>query len=235
MATIAIITARGGSKRIPKKNIRPFCGKPILAYSIEAARQSGIFDEVMVSTDSEEIAAVARQYGASVPFLRSARTSDDFATTRDVLLEVLDNYRAQGKTFDYMVCLYPTAPFVTAEKLRAAMDAMQREKGKMLVPVVRFSFPPQRAYVIRDGALTFKWEEYRSSRSQDLEPFYHDAGQFYCYDVAAYLAEDGVIRDQVLPLVLPEEEVQDIDNLSDWKIAEIKYRMLTEKGETDEI
>lgn len=235
MATIAIITARGGSKRIPKKNIRPFCGKPILAYSIEAARQSGIFDEVMVSTDSEEIAAVARQYGASVPFLRSARTSDDFATTRDVLLEVLDNYRAQGKTFDYMVCLYPTAPFVTAEKLRAAMDAMQREKGKMLVPVVRFSFPPQRAYVIRDGALTFQWEEYRSSRSQDLEPFYHDAGQFYCYDVAAYLAEDGVIRDQVLPLVLPEEEVQDIDNLSDWKIAEIKYRMLTEKGETDEI
>lgn len=235
MATIAIITARGGSKRIPKKNIRPFCGKPILAYSIEAARQSGIFDEVMVSTDSEEIAAVARQYGASVPFLRSARTSDDFATTRDVLLEVLDNYRAQGKTFDYMVCLYPTAPFVKAEKLRAAMDAMQREKGKMLVPVVRFSFPPQRAYVIRDGALTFKWEEYRSSRSQDLEPFYHDAGQFYCYDVAAYLAEDGVIRDQVLPLVLPEEEVQDIDNLSDWKIAEIKYRMLTEKGETNEI
>lgn len=235
MATIAIITARGGSKRIPKKNIRPFCGKPILAYSIEAALQSGMFDEVMVSTDSEEIAAVARQYGASVPFLRSAATSDDFATTRDVLMEVLEKYRAQGRRFDYMVCLYPTAPFVTAEKLRQALALLQREKGKMLVPVVRFSFPPQRAYVIRDGALVYRWEAYRSSRSQDLEPFYHDAGQFYCYDVAAYLAENGNIQDDVLPLVLPEEQVQDIDTLSDWKMAELKYQVLTEKGDTNEI
>ena len=124
MSCIAIITARGGSKRIPRKNIRPFCGKPILAYSIEAALQSGLFEEVMVSTDDEEIAAIARQYGAAVPFLRSEATSNDFATTADVLTEVLDRYEALGPRFDTLACLYPTAPFVTAEKLRNALDTL---------------------------------------------------------------------------------------------------------------
>ena len=159
MSNIAIITARGGSKRIPKKNIKEFCGKPILAYSIEAALDAGIFDDVMVSTDSEEIADVARKYGASVPFMRSEKTSDDFATTNDVLIEVFDEYKKRGEEFDLAVCIYPTAPFVTAKKLKEACDKVEQEKADALTPVVRFSFPPQRASVIRDGVLVYQYPE----------------------------------------------------------------------------
>ena len=180
MSSIAIITARGGSKRIPKKNIRPFCGKPIIAYSIEAALECGRFDEVMVSTDSEEIAAIAREYGASVPFLRSGETAGDFATTADVIREVLQRYEEEGKHFDSFMCIYPTAPFITADVLGEAWGSFDgRETPDAVVPVVRFSFPPQRGFVVKDGLLAYKWPEYRSMRSQDLEPFYHDAGQFY--------------------------------------------------------
>lgn len=226
MSSIAIITARGGSKRIPKKNIKEFCGRPIIAYSIEAGLQSGVFDEVMVSTDSEEIADIARSYGASVPFMRSEKTSNDFATTRDVLMEVLNEYEKQGRYFDDMTCIYPTAPFVTADKLRAANKLFKDTKSSLLIPVVQFSYPPQRAYVINDGELLFKWEEYRYTRSQDLEPFYHEAGQFYCYDIKDYLAADGAIKDNIIPFVLPESEVQDIDTEEDWKMAELKFSMM---------
>ena len=230
MSNIAIITARGCSKRIPKKNIKEFCGRPIIAYSIEAALKSKCFDEVMVSTDSEEIAEIAKKYGAKVPFLRSAETSNDFATTRDVLLEVLSEYNKMGKCFDNMVCLYPTAPFITAEKLRRVLVSMKKKHASLVIPVVRFSYPPQRAYVLKDGFMKFKWEEYRNSRSQDLEPFFHDAGQFYCYNIKDYLACNGVITDKIVPIELPELEVQDIDNEQDWIIAEMKYKLM--KGET---
>ena len=179
---IAIITARGGSKRIPKKNIRNFCGKPMIAYSIEAALDSGLFDEVMVSTDSREIADIAVTCGAAVPFFRSAETSDDFASTSDVLLEVIRRYRELGQRFDYMCCIYPTAPFLTAEKLKEAMRLMELEQPVSVMPVVRFSYPPQRCFVQReDGTIAYKYEEYLRSRSQDLEPIYHDAAQFYLY------------------------------------------------------
>lgn len=223
MSRIAIITARGGSKRIPKKNIKEFCGKPIIAYSIEAALSSGLFDEVMVSTDSEEIAEVARKYGASVPFMRSAETASDFATTRDVLMEVLNEYEKRGQHFDTMVCIYPTAPFVTGEKLREACDTFEKAGADQLIPVVRFSFPPQRAFIIDDGFLRFKWEEYKNSRSQDLEPFYQDAGQFYIYDTKSYLEKENL---EIVPYILKESEVQDIDNIEDWKIAEIKFERM---------
>ncbi len=226
MKSIAVITARGGSKRIPKKNIREFCGKPIIAYTIEAALECGCFDEVMVSTDSEEIADVAKAYGASVPFMRSEKTSDDFATTRDVLLEVIEQYRSRGIEFDYLTCLYPTAPFLTADKLKAAVSYFEESGAYELIPVVRFSYPPQRAYIISENELVFKWPEYERSRSQDLEPFYHDAGQFYCYDVKQYLRCDGSIKEHLLPYVLMESEVQDIDNEDDWIIAEQKYLAL---------
>ena len=226
MSSIAIITARGGSKRIPKKNIKEFCGKPMLAYSIEAGIQSGVFDEVMVSTDSEEIAGIARAYGASVPFMRSAKTASDFASTRDVLMEVLHEYEKQGKVFDDMTCIYPTAPFVTAQKLRDAMALFKGTKSSLLIPVVKFSYPPQRAYVIKDGELHFKWEEFRYTRSQDLEPFYHEAGQFYCYNIADYLAADGAIKENIIPFILPESEVQDIDTEEDWKMAELKFSLM---------
>lgn len=224
--SIAIITARGGSKRIPRKNIKEFCGKPILAYSIDAALESGIFDEVMVSTDDEEIATIAREYGAQVPFLRSEKTSDDFATTKDVLFEVLERYEEQGQQFDYMCCIYPTAPFVTPRKLTDAMDLLIERKAELVMPVVQFSFPPQRCNIIdSEGFMQFKFPEYRTSRSQDLEKWYHDAGQFYAYDIQQYKANDGVCT-KTVAIEMSELEVQDIDNEIDWKMAELKYKMM---------
>ncbi len=228
MKNIAIITARGGSKRIPKKNIKEFCGKPIIAYSIEAALNSGMFDEVMVSTDSEEIAQVARKYGAAVPFLRSEATSNDFATTRDVLLEVIEEYKKLGKKFDFMTCIYPTAPFVTAEKLKDAVNKLCDSDADMVMPVVAYSFPPQRAMIIRNGSLQYQYPEYETARSQDLEPIYHDCGQFYVYRTDVFIGETQGTGKR-LPLSMPEEETQDIDNLSDWLIAEIKYQKFIEK------
>lgn len=225
---IAIITARGGSKRIPKKNIKEFCGKPIIAYSIRAALDSGIFDEVMVSTDSEEIAEIARAYGAKVPFMRSAKTSDDFATTADVLMEVLERYQEMGRTFDVMSCIYPTAPFVTPQKLQSAYDTLTKEQAVMAMPVVAFSYPPQRSYVLNGNMLEMKWRENYNKRSQDLEKMYHDAGQFYMYQVESYVRLKGQIDQSIVPVIVDEMEVQDIDNETDWKLAEQKYRLMTE-------
>ncbi len=225
---IAIITARGGSKRIPKKNIKEFCGKPIIAYSIRAALDSGIFDEVMVSTDSEEIAEIAREYGAKVPFMRSAKTSDDFATTADVLMEVLERYQEIGRTFDVMSCIYPTAPFVTPQKLQSAYDTLIKEHAVMAMPVVAFSYPPQRSYILQGNMLEMKWKENYNKRSQDLEKMYHDAGQFYMYQVDQYVRLKGQIDQSIVPVIVDEMEVQDIDNETDWKLAEQKFRLMTE-------
>lgn len=223
---IAIITARGGSKRIPKKNIKEFCGKPIIAYSIRAALDSGIFDEVMVSTDSEDIAEIARAYGAKVPFMRSAKTSDDFATTADVLMEVLERYQEMDRTFDVMSCIYPTAPFVTPQKLQSAYDTLTKEQAVMAMPVVAFSYPPQRSYVLNGNMLEMKWKENYNKRSQDLEKMYHDAGQFYMYQVEAFVRLKGQMTESIVPVIVDEMEVQDIDNESDWKLAELKYQMI---------
>lgn len=221
---IAVITARGGSRRIPKKNIKEFCGKPIIAYSIEAALASGVFDEVMVSTDSEEIAAVAREYGADVPFMRSRETSDDYATTNDVLVEVFNEYSKRGEHYDIAVCIYPTAPFVTADKLKNAVVLMERDGVEAVTPVVKFSFPPQRAFIIRDSLLEYQYPEYAKMRSQDLEPVYHDCGQFYAMKVKNVLQGIAV---KAVPVIVPETEVQDIDCEEDWVIAEMKYRAMT--------
>lgn len=226
MKSIAMITARGGSKRIPRKNIKPFLGKPIIEYSIEAALKSGCFDEVMVSTDDEEIADIARKAGAKVPFLRSAETSNDFATTSDVILEVLQQYEKQGQTFDYCCCIYPTAPFVTAKKLQDAMERLTGSDADGLVPVVNFSYPPQRAFVIEEEQLIFKYPEFMNSRSQDLPKHYHDVGQFYLLRTSSFLESHKLFGGKVLPLVVSELEVQDIDNETDWQLAEIKYKYL---------
>lgn len=227
MKNLAVITARGGSKRIPKKNIKPFCGKPIIAYSIEAALNSGLFDEVMVSTDDEEIAEIARQYGAKVPFMRSAKTSDDFATTRDVLVEVLTEYHNRGMDFDYMCCVYPTAPFVTPEKLQKTYELLLEKNADDASPLVRYSYPPQRAFYIRDYHKVALHPEMMPMRSQDLEPIFHDAGQFYFYKVASYLEPSESYYS--LPIEFPETEVQDIDNLEDWVLAEIKYDLMVKR------
>lgn len=230
MKSIAIITARGGSKRIPRKNIKEFCGKSILAYSIEAALQSGIFDTVMVSTDDEEIAEIAKQYGAEVPFFRSEKTANDYAATGDVLLEVLKEYEKRGEHFDFVCCIYPTAPFVTAKKLQKAAGLLADKAADTVMPVVRFGFPPQRSVVLKDGYLQFKWPEYALARSQDLEPFFHDAGQFYFMRTESFLAQKKLVMEKTVPLEMDEMEVQDIDNEVDWKLAEVKFRMMKENG-----
>lgn len=230
---IAIIPARGGSKRIPHKNIRSFCGKPILSYSIDAALSSNIFDEVMVSTDDEDIAHIARKYGANVPFMRRKETAGDYASTNDVLMEVLDEYEKRGETFDRMCCIYPTAPFVTAEKLACAIELLEEKNAQQVFPVVAYSFPPQRCNIIdAKGCIEYRFPQYRMTRSQDLEPWYHDAGQFYCYDVEKYIACDGICTENI-PLIVSELEVQDIDNESDWKLAEMKYQLMVECDSDD--
>lgn len=228
MSSLAIITARGGSKRIPRKNIRPFCGKPIICYSIEAALSSGIFTEVMVSTDDTEIAQIAANAGASVPFLRSAAAANDYASTDDVIREVLEAYQAMGKTFDTFCCIYPTAPFVTATKLKTAMEMLQNAESVM--PVVPFSYPVQRGLCLdSQGHIGYKWPEYAAARSQDLEKIYHDCGQFYACRTGAFFREGTTDTPNMVPLILPEMEVQDIDTLEDWEIAEVKYQKMTEK------
>lgn len=222
---LAVITARGGSKRIPRKNIKEFCGKPIIAYSIEAALQSGIFDEVMVSTDDIEIKEVAEKYGAKVPFMRSDETANDMAMTHEVVLEVLEKYKEQGIEFEYVCCIYPTAPFITAQKLRDSLKKLEEDKADTVLPIVAFSFPPQRCFVLREGKVAFKWPENRLVRSQDLEKYYHDSGQYYFMNVNRFLETHNLIMEHTMPIIVDEMEVQDIDNFEDWELAELKYQM----------
>ncbi len=230
MKALAIITARGGSKRIPKKNIKEFCGKPILAYSIEAALKSEMFEEVMVSTDSEEIAKVAVQYGAKVPFMRSDKAADDYAPTAVVVEEVINMYKQEGREFDKICVIYPTAPFVTAPKLKEAMDRLIKTDAFSVVPIVQYSFPPQRGLEIKDGILQYINPEHAFTRSQDLTPVYHDCGQFYCLDTQKFLKEKTLFGSTTVEIIMDELEVQDIDNLTDWKLAEIKYQMMLERN-----
>lgn len=227
---IAIITARGGSKRIPRKNIRDFMGYPIIKYSIDAALNAGCFDEVIVSTDDEEIAEIGRSYGASVPFLRSKNNSDDFATTANVITEVLNELKKIGKSYEYCCGIYPTAPFVTSKKLFQAYTNIVKNKAQSVVPVVRFGFPIFRSFKIEEGIVKMNWPEHISTRSQDLPPAYHDCGQFYFLEVKTFLEHQKLFPAFTLPMEMPETEVQDIDTEEDWKIAEIKYSFFLEKN-----
>lgn len=226
---LAIITARGGSKRIPRKNIRDFCGKPILCYSIEAAFASRAFDEVMVSTDDAEIAEIARSAGADVPFLRSAEMAGDYASTDDVIMEVLKEYEKRGLFFEAFCCIYPTAPFLTGKRLKEAMDLL--ETADSVIPVVPFSYPPQRGLIVDEqGFVKRQFPEYATARSQDLPKIYHDCGQFYACRTAPFIKAGTTDVEKLVPLVLPETEAQDIDTPQDWEIAESKYRRLQQKG-----
>lgn len=232
MKRIAIIPARGGSKRIPRKNVKDFLGMPIISYSIKAALESGVFDEVMVSTDDEEIATVACEYGASVPFLRSERTSDDFATTADVIDEVLDRYMIDGKVFDVVACIYATAPFVTPMRLKEASKMLDEGNFDSAFTCVAYSYPVQRGLEIgKNGRISMKWPQYKSSRSQDLETIYHDAGQFYIATVDAYQRARSFWGDNTAPIILSELEVQDLDTSTDWTLAEMKFSVLNKISE----
>ncbi len=225
MSNLCIIPARGGSKRIPKKNIKDFLGKPIIAYSIEVALQSELFDEVMVSTDDEEIATIAKKYGAKVPFFRSKKTSDDFATTYDVIEEVIGEYSKKDIFFDNCCCIYPCAPFIEQVSLKNAYNLL--EANDMVMPVTVFSFPIQRALKKDEkDRVEFLYEEYKLTRSQDLEQMYHDVGQFYWFNISKVLSSKSLMQPNTGCVVIDELRAQDIDNLSDWKLSELKYKLL---------
>ena len=225
MKPLAIITARGGSKRIPKKNIKEFCGKPIIAYSIEAALACKLFDEVMVSTDSEEIAEISVKYGAKVPFMRSAETSNDYADTNDVLLEVLRNYKAMNKEYSEMCCIYPTAPFINAKKLIESYKLLKDDVYNV-VPMVKFSFPPQRGMKMEGDFVVPCDYDSIEKRSQDLDNIYHDCGQFYWIRVNEFIKTNTILYNHTKPYFVPETEVQDIDSEMDWVLAELKYKFV---------
>lgn len=226
---VAIITARGGSKRIPRKNIKNFLGFPIIKYSIEAAIKSKCFDEVMVSTDDREIAEVSEKFGAKIPFLRSQATSNDYATTADVIEEVILEYKKTGRNFEYCCCIYPTAPFISTEKLKEGFGILKIKKADSVLPVARFSYPIQRALKIENNRLLMFWPEDLNTRSQDLMPAYHDAGQFYWLNVKNFLKQKKILTENTFSLEIPESEVHDIDCNEDWKIAEMKYSLLKHK------
>jgi len=226
MKKVAIIPARGGSKRIPRKNIRAFLGKPIIAYSIQAAMESKLFDEVMVSTDDDEIASIAVAYGASVPFLRSKSNADDFATTVDVLVEVLQAYKNVGKEFDAGCCIYPTAPLASHTRIRQGWEMLSEKDYDTVFPVTRFGYPIWRALQMTNNKISMIWPEHLTKRSQDLPVAYHDAGQWYWFRVKQLLDSKLLWTNNTFGVEIDELEVQDIDNEIDWKLAEMKYGLL---------
>lgn len=226
---LAIIPARAGSKRIPAKNVKPFLGQPILAYSIEAALSSGLFDDVVISTDSEMIGELARSYGASFPFRRSEKNSDDFATTADVLLEVLEMYALHFEKATVVCCIYPTAPFVTAEKLKASFNLLTEGRFDSVFPILRYSHPIQRSLRLDGTHLRMIHPEHVNTRSQDLKPAYHDSGQFYWIMAEQLERKKRIITDNTGAYVISDLEAQDIDTEDDWKLAELKYQLMKNK------
>lgn len=227
MKNLAIIPARGGSKRIPRKNVKPFLGKPMLAYSIEAALASGLFDEVMVSTDDEEIAEVARQYGAKVPFMRSEATSNDYAGLNEVIVEVDRTYISLGEKYDNICCILSTAPLIQAEDIVNAFNKLKESDFECVYPVVEFSYPILRSLSLDDdNNLVMNWPEYSNTRSQDLKPAYHDAGSFYWIDAKAYRRDYSFDNLKTTGSIMDGLKVQDIDTETDWKFAELKFKFL---------
>lgn len=223
MKPICIITARGGSKRILNKNTKDFCGKPIITYSIRAALDSNIFEKVIVSTDSEEIKKIALTEGAEVPFMRSVKNSDDHATTTDVLFEVLNQLDGAYEEF---CCLYPTAPLLTKDILNEAYLQFKKLKANSLIPVVKFSYPPQRGLKLDHDKLIFNEPQHLMTRSQDLPTLYHDIGQFYFAKTKAFLSEKKLFMENTVSFEINPMSVQDIDTPEDWEIAEFKFKYL---------
>ena len=222
---IAVIPARGGSKRIPRKNIRMFCGKPIIAYSIAAAQQTGLFDQVVVSTDDEEIASVAREFGAATPFIRPKEIADDFTGTNAVVKHAIAWFNERASNVAHACCLYATAPLMQARFIKEGFEALSRSNAAFAFSVTGYAFPIQRAVrVTADGRVDAIYPEHRMTRSQDLEHAYHDAGQFYWGTARAFLEDMPLFAPHSIGVVLPRHLVQDIDTLEDWDQAELIYR-----------
>lgn len=229
---LAVVPARGGSKRIPRKNIREFCGKPIIAWSIAAAKNAGIFDKVIVSTDDEEIASIARYYGAETPFIRPKDLADDFTGTNEVVKQAIQWFREQGELVEMACCIYATAPFVQPIYLTEGYNKLITSSKSFAFSVTTFPFPIQRALRInQEESVEAICPENINVRSQDLEEAYHDAGQFYWGTADAFI--DGVViySSESIPIILPRYLVQDIDTLEDWKRAELMFQALVERRE----
>lgn len=221
---LAIILARGRSKRIPHKNIKLFLGQPIIKYSIDAAIKSKCFDEVMVSTDDKKIARISKKLGAKVPFFRSKKNSDDYSTTSDVIKETLREYKKRSKEFEYFCCIYPTAVFITPQKIKKALKVMIKNKVDSVFPIAKYSPPIQRSIIVENKKLKRAYPKYEKYRSQDLKPFYYDCGQFYWGRTETFLKNNKLLTKNTIGIETPELEVQDIDNLEDWHLAELKYK-----------
>lgn len=233
MNNVAIIPARGGSKRIPRKNLKPFDGVPMIARSIKTALDSGLFAQVVVSTDDEEIAELAWTCGAQVPFMRPTALADDFTGTAAVIAHALEELQRQGCDFDFACCIYATAPLLQARFLQEGLSLLQQHPDRSFAfSVCDFGFPVQRALTLDDqGALSALYPEFRQTRSQDLPPAYQDAGQFYWGRSSAWLGGEVLYSSQSLAVILPRYLVQDIDTLEDWKRAEYLYAALKAGGE----
>ena len=222
---VAVIPARGGSKRIPRKNIKEFCGRPMIAWSIEAALQSGCFSRVVVSTDDDEVADVARQYGAELPFMRPAELSDDHTGTIPVIRHSVEWFIRQGEQPDHACCIYATAPFITPEDIRRGLEVLTETATDYAFSVTSYPFPIQRAVRITpEGRIEMFHPEQFITRSQDLEEAYHDAGQFYWGRTSAWRAEKMIFSRDAAPVLLPRHQVQDIDTVEDWHRAELMFR-----------
>jgi pseudaminic acid cytidylyltransferase len=232
MNKVAIIPARGGSKRIPRKNIKTFAGQPIIAYSINAAITSNLFERIILSTDSEQIAEVGSSYGAEVPFMRPAELSDDFTGTAEVLIHSLNWLTEHDKFYPYFCCFYPTAPFLEKEYLVKGFDILRKNNASTVFSVTSFPYPIFRAMKIEaNNRVKMFWPEYLNSRSNDLPDAYHDAGQFYWGDTEKFLKEKNIFSSDSVPVILPRYLVHDIDTPEDWETAEILYLALKAKSQ----
>jgi pseudaminic acid cytidylyltransferase len=224
---IAVIPARGGSKRIPRKNIKEFCGQPIIAWSIEAALSSQCFDQVIVSTDDEEIASIAKQYGAVIPFMRPLSLADDHTPTLPVMRHALDWFLQQGIELDHSCCVYATAPFLRSQDILAGLREIEKDECNYVFSMAKFSYPIQRALKInRGGFVEMLQPEHATSRSQDIDEVYHDAGQFYWGRTQAWADGESIFAKNSRAIVLPSQRVHDIDTFDDWSRAECMFRAL---------
>jgi pseudaminic acid cytidylyltransferase len=228
--TLAIIPARGGSERISHKNIRPFFGKPIIEYSIEVALNAGCFDEVMVSTDDTEIAEISKSCGAEVPFLRSEKNSDAYTGLVEVMKEVLEEYEKIGKHYTYFCCIYPTAPFITAERLIEGMKLLKQTNADSVLTVTRHSDKVWRSLELKDGRLEMLFPDNYHKRSQEFNSTYYDNAQFCCMKSSSLLEQMTFFAKETLPFILEEFEAQDINVEEDWEKAEKKYKNITRKN-----
>jgi pseudaminic acid cytidylyltransferase len=227
---LAIIPARGGSKRIPHKNIKLFMGQPIISYSINAAKACGLFDKIIVSTDSKEIAEIAEKCGAEIPFFRPAELSDDFTGTDEVILHTLNWFIKRAINVDYVCCIYATAPFVKSEYIREGFEILRKTESTSSFTVTTYPYSIFRSLKINGrGKLQMLWPEYLQTRSQDLIEAYHDAGQFYWADVKKYIVEKRLFSKSAAPVIIPRYLVQDIDTIEDWERAEIMFQMLAKQ------